>query len=182
MNAAPISRLGYCRMSDCVRAIVIATTVLGLAGCSVGPFGRESSPSSAARPEALRAAPTGQVTSTPLPPPGGPLSGTDVAALPPGGAGNLQIGRPDLLGGWTISSAGDTCQLFMSLTTWTGGYRATTRNCATPALTGISAWNVEGNQVQLFNDSGATVARLTASSKTQFFGQTSGGGPISFSR
>jgi hypothetical protein len=37
-------------------------------------------------------------------------------------------------------------------------------------------WNLEGQQVQLFNDTGATVARLYASSKTQFNGQDGGRG------
>ena len=39
------------------------------------------------------------------------------------------VGRTDLLGGWTITSGGDSCQLFMTLTSWTGGYRASTRGC-----------------------------------------------------
>lgn len=170
-------------MQDLAKAVAIAITAAGLAGCSVGSFGRGSEPARAPQPAPMTAAPTGPVTSQPLPPPAGaPMgTGTDVAALPPSG-GSTAVGRPDLLGGWTVTSAGDTCQLFMSLTTWTGGYRATTRNCSTPALTGISAWNLEGNQVMLFNDSGSTVARLTPASKTLFNGQTSGGGPISFSR
>lgn len=92
------------------------------------------------------------------------------------------VGRTDLLGGWTISAAGDSCQLFMTLTTWAGGYRASTRGCNSASLQTISAWNMEGGQVQLLNDSGTTVARLYPASKTQFSGQTDGGGPISVTR
>ncbi|MGQ7793914.1 AprI/Inh family metalloprotease inhibitor [Faunimonas sp. B44] len=94
----------------------------------------------------------------------------------------MDVGRTDLLGGWTVSSGGSSCQLFMSLTSWSGGYRATTRGCSAPALQGVSAWNLEGRQVTLVDQSGATVARLYPSSKTQFNGQTSGGAAVSFSR
>jgi hypothetical protein len=96
--------------------------------------------------------------------------------------GTVELGRTDLLGGWTINAAGESCQLFMTLTTWSGGYRASTRGCTNAALQGVSAWNLESGQVQLFNDSGATIARLYASSKTQFSGQTEGGGPIAVTR
>jgi hypothetical protein len=99
------------------------------------------------------------------------------AATAPG-----SLGRTDLLGGWTISAAGDSCQLFMTLTTWAGGYRASTRGCTNAALQTISAWNMDGGQVQLFNDAGTTLARLYPASKTLFNGQTEGGGPVTVSR
>ena len=158
------------------------------AGCSM--FGGGSSRPPAPTPVAAQ--PTGPVTETPLPPPAAP--GTDVAALAPAMEGvveatpaapassSVELTRPDVLGSWTVAAAGDSCQLTMVLTTWTGGYRASTRGCSNEALSGISAWNLEGNQVQLMNDSGATVARLYPSSPTLFNGQTEGGGPISVSR
>lgn len=173
----------YCALAGvCMSSLVMA-------GCSVSPFGREA-PRQAAQPRPVAAAPTGAVTAAPLPPPSGmetPATGLAAldpsqAATPAPGSGNVAIGRPDLLGSWTISAAGDSCQLTMALTTWTGGYRASTRGCSNDALQGISAWNLEGQQVQLLNDSGATVARLYPASKTQFNGQTEGGGPVSFSR
>jgi len=105
-----------------------------------------------------------------------------VVAAAPAPTGNVEVGRTDLLGGWTIAAAGDQCQLFMTLTTWSGGYRASTKGCNNDALKNISAWNMEGRQVQLLNDTGATVARLFPASKTQFNGQTDGGGPVSVSR
>ena len=103
-------------------------------------------------------------------------------ATPPAPPPASAVGRTDLLGGWTISAAGDSCQLFMTLTTWAGGYRASTRGCTNAALQTISAWNMEGGQVQLLNDAGATLARLYPASKTQFNGQTEGGGPVTVSR
>jgi len=178
-----------------VRFLALATAgvmTLLAGGCSILPFGRDEPRSTA--PQPLAAAPAGTVTGTPLPPPGAVApSPSGLAALDPSlqtGAvqqtpppmGSDQLGRTDLLGGWTISTAADSCQLFMTLTTWAGGYRASTRNCSSPGLQTVSAWNMEGGQVQLLNDAGATVARLYPTSKTQFTGQTEGGGPITVSR
>ena len=184
------------------RAIIIpGLAALALTACETtfsnpfsNPFGSRSS--------APRPLPAGTVGQSTLPPPGGvagdpftPLPGNDggtqVAAVDGSSApepmtapagGGASIGRTDLLGGWTVASASDSCQLFMSLTTWSGGYRATTRGCGSETLQGVSAWNLEGQQVSLLNDSGSTVARLTAASKTQFNGQTTAGETVSVSR
>jgi hypothetical protein len=110
------------------------------------------------------------------------LQTSALTPAPAAPAASGQLGRTDLLGGWTISTASDSCQLFMTLTTWAGGYRASTRNCTSANLQTVSAWNMEGSQVQLLNDAGITVARLYPASKTQFTGQTEGGGPITVSR
>jgi len=184
------------------RAILIpGLAALALGACETSysnPFSNPfASRSSAPRP--LPAAPTGSVGQSTLPPPGGvagdrrtsqPGNETQVAAVDAGtpetmtapADGGASIGRTDLLGGWTVASASDTCQLFMSLTTWSGGYRATTRGCGSETLQGVSAWNLNGQQVSLLNDSGGTVASLTAASKTQFNGQTTAGEAVSVSR
>ena len=161
-------------------------------------FGRDNARYEA--PEPVAAMPAGSITGTTLPPPGQtdmaataqPVPGataTDpsqqVAGVAPTAtiaAGDTTVGRTDLLGGWTITAAGDSCQLFMTLTTWAGGYRASTRGCTNAALQTISAWNMESGQVQLLNDSGTTIARLYPASKTLFNGQTEGGGPVTVSR
>lgn len=113
------------------------------------------------------------------------LPGTDgsgtVAQLPePDGA--LDLGRSDMLGGWKLSGSGDSCMLFMTLTTWTGGYRANTRGCNDAALSGISAWDLAGKQVVLKDGTGSTVAQLYATSAEQFNGQTVAGAPVSLFR
>ncbi|MEM8662790.1 MAG: AprI/Inh family metalloprotease inhibitor [Pseudomonadota bacterium] len=113
-----------------------------------------------------------------------PLPGEQVAAatVPPE-ASALEIGRADLLGGWAIASGGETCQLFMSLTTWTGGYRASTRGCNGPALSGISAWDLNGKTVTLKGGEGAApVASLVATNPQTFNGATSDGAAITVSR
>ena len=111
-------------------------------------------------------------------------NGDVVAAAEPApahAAGGL--GRTDLLGGWTIASGGDSCQLFMTLTSWTGGYRASTRGCSNGTLKSISAWNLEGKSVVLAGTGGAPVAHLSSSGNNRFDGRTDGGAaPVTFYR
>ncbi|MEO1102169.1 MAG: AprI/Inh family metalloprotease inhibitor, partial [Pseudomonadota bacterium] len=105
------------------------------------------------------------------------------AATVPPEASALEIGRTDLLGGWAISSGGETCQLFMSLTTWTGGYRASTRGCNGPQLSGISSWDLSGKTVTLKGGEGASpVASLVATNPQTFNGATADGAAITVSR
>ncbi|MCX2724416.1 protease inhibitor Inh/omp19 family protein [Roseibium salinum] len=113
-----------------------------------------------------------------------PASGaTDLTSNPVSAPANAQqVGRTDLLGGWKVASAGDNCMAFMTLTSWSGGYRANTRGCTAPVLAGISAWDLSGNQVVLKDGSGVTVAQLYSSAPGQFSGQTSTGAPISLRR
>ncbi|UOM35962.1 AprI/Inh family metalloprotease inhibitor [Acuticoccus sp. I52.16.1] len=127
--------------------------------------------------------PEAPIAGQPLPDgsmPGAP--GTDVAAASPAPSG-VNVGRTDLLGGWSIASGGDNCQLFMSLTTWTGGYRASTRGCSAPSLAGIAAWDLNGSQVTLKGgDGSSTVATLRATSAQSFSGSTADGSGITVSR
>lgn len=160
--------------------------ILGLCGvltaCNTSRFGYGT----AAAP--LEAQPVAPVRSEPLqPPPGsvvtddGTAQTTDVAALQaPDSAVAVTVG--DLAGGWNLTSEGETCNLVTSQTTWTGGYRASTRGCNSPTLSSIAAWKVNGQQIQLFDGEGKQLASLFGASKTEFNGQTRTGQPISFSR
>jgi hypothetical protein len=105
-----------------------------------------------------------------------------MASASPQPASPSALGRTDLLGGWTIASSGDSCQLFMTLTSWTGGYRASTRGCSSEVLKSISAWNLAGAQVVLAGTGGTPVATLFSSGGTRFDGQTGQGTPVSFYR
>ena len=161
--------------------------VIGLTGCQ-----RFSGSRNYAAP--LPATPTtavGQGDLQPLdgaaPPVGTPTddqtTATDLASNPvaePTGA--LEIGRSDMLGGWKLSSGGDNCQAFMTLTSWSGGYRANTRGCSSELLSGISAWDLSGKQIVLKDGSGQVVAQLYATAKEQFDGQTSSGSRASLYR
>jgi hypothetical protein len=111
----------------------------------------------------------------PLPLPGGTTTTTSTA---PAG-----LGRTDLLGGWTITSGSDSCQLFMTLTSWTGGYRATTRGCNSDFLKSISAWNLSGTQVVFASMSGSAIAHLQSNGLNRFAGTAdSGGTAVTFFR
>ncbi len=172
----------------------IAPVVFALTLCGCGSIGSVGTPPAgttyvAAPPTAgglppagtyPGAPPGGAVIAEPLPPPGGEATVVAVAPAAPAAAG--PIGRTDLLGGWTIASSGDSCQLFMTLTSWTGGYRASTRGCASEQLKSISAWNLNGSQVVLAGQGGSPVATLQSAGGTRFDGQISGGGPVSFYR
>jgi hypothetical protein len=190
--------------------LVPVCLVLALAGC--GSVGAISFPSfgggdkkAAATDEAdtINPAAVPPVEQSNLPPPptqGDPATGqaTVAEALPngadastalpttaptPAPAPSGSLGRTDLLGGWTIASSGDSCQLFMTLTSWTGGYRASTRGCTSDTLKSISAWNLEGKQVILAGQGGVAVARLSSSGGNRFDGSTEGGGtPVTFYR
>jgi hypothetical protein len=106
----------------------------------------------------------------------GAVASASPAAKPAAGAAGGGIARTDLLGGWTITAGGDSCQLFMTLTSWTGGYRASTRGCNNATLKSISAWNLDGKQVILAGTGGAPVAHLSSSGNGRFDGQADGGG------
>lgn len=175
------------------RSLPIALA-LGLAGCgSIGaiglpPAGKNQTPPTTVAgglPPPMvtdpNAPPGGAVIAEPLPPAGGTtVAGAQPVAAAPPAAG--PVGRTDLLGGWTIASSGDSCQLFMTLTSWTGGYRASTRGCSSAELKSISAWNLNGSQVVLAGQGGSPVATLQSAGGTRFDGTTSAGGPVSFYR
>ncbi|PTW62962.1 protease inhibitor Inh [Breoghania corrubedonensis] len=121
-----------------------------------------------------------------------PQPGTDMASANPGDgaaptqpappAGAPEIGRTELLGGWTIASGGNACKLFMTLTTWSGGYRANTQGCGGPPLGAISAWDLNGSQIILKDGDGTQLATLYKSGTERYDGRTGSGQPITVSR
>lgn len=173
--------------------LVLAVAALGLAGCVSTQSG----------PAPLTPAPTQPVQQDILPPlpqtqptvPGQP-TGTEPGQLTTGVDGQptpeqvakakvasfeksaTAIKKDDLLGGWTISTDSDNCQLFTSLTAWKGGHRATSRNCAGDLTKAISAWKVNGKQLELLDKDGATMARLYRTSDERYNGALKSGGSI----
>lgn len=107
---------------------------------------------------------------------------TQQAMAAPGAARDLK--RTDLLGAWTLASGAEQCKLNINLTNWNGGYRASTRGCASPDLQRINAWRLENKQVILIAEDGATVlARLFSLSPGRFDGQAvQDGRAVSFFR
>lgn len=122
--------------------------------------------------------------SEPLPPlPGETQLAAATPSAPAAPPAPVNVGRTDLLGRWTISANGESCDIYMSLTTWTGGYRASTRGCNSPSLANISAWDLSGRTVTLKGgDGGGSVASLTATDGQRFSGSTADGAGITVSR
>jgi len=111
------------------------------------------------------------------------IAAVDTTAAIGPAAGGADVGKSELLGGWTITSGAETCQLFMTLTSWTGGFRATTLGCSSSELKSISAWNLEGKEIVLAGGSGSPIAKLSSAGGNRFDGQTlTEGTPISFYR
>lgn len=104
-----------------------------------------------------------------------------VAAIP---SSAKVLSRTDLLGAWTLASGAEQCKLNINLTTWTGGYRASSRGCQSPDLQRINAWTLAGKQVVLLAEDGQTiVARLHSTSAGRFDGQAQQDGrAVSFFR
>jgi hypothetical protein len=141
----------------------------------------------------VSAAPTQPVTTQQLPPPGQAgdqqvVTGMPweqdgqhdrMAALPPQTEAPT---RENVLGQWSLSGPSDSCQLNVALTSWEGGYRASTRGCHSPELTSVGAWNLESDLVVLKDNEGNPVARLARTGPTRFDGRLELGGSVSMSR
>lgn len=178
--------------SGAALALIAASLVAGCGRIGMGDFGGASAPPPA-RYEPLPAAPTKPVTQgdlQPLPPVPGqapdagapPPPAVADAAPPPAPDKAPAVGRTEVLGGWKIASGTDSCQLFMTLTTWSGGYRANTRGCTSPQLQRISAWDLNGKQISLKGPDGAAVATLYGAGPERFSGQTVDRQPVTLAR
>ncbi len=183
---------------------VVLVATVALAGCQSSRIGfLQTQPA----PEPLTPAPSGSVTAGQLPPPVQPDSqvqgasqngqfpdapenpdaanGPQTAVAGDGSVQNVATAGPltkeAMVGAWSVTTSGQSCQMFMALTKWSGGFRAASRGCPGEAAA-VSSWNVSGNQVVLSDTNGNRVATLFQSGTTQFNGQTVGGSAISFSR
>ncbi len=171
-----------------LKSLILAVSAASLVAACATPSG----------PPPLRPVPTQPVQSTGLlPPPGATVDQAQTAAAetaeqqvagltPQPQASVPQVAGPpareEVLGQWRVSSGGSTCDMFVTLTGWQGGYRASTRGCGNPTLGQIGAWNIEGNNVVLKDAAGNPLATLAGSAATGFSGATSTGGGISMVR
>ncbi|WP_206455838.1 protease inhibitor Inh/omp19 family protein [Aurantimonas marina] len=193
-------------MTNLTRTGAVLVTLLLAAGCSRSMPSFESS-----GPAPLTPAPRQQVAARQLPPPPPPAapstsqnspfeSETDVMAnetdqtgqnASVDGSTNQEtkvasvssgpISRNSVLGAYKVTTTGGNCQIILSLTKWTGGYRAASRGCP-GAVADVSAWDVSGNQVVLKDSGGSNVANLSSSGGSRYEGRTKSGQPISLYR
>lgn len=191
--------LKYLRMNTLVKGIVLGLAAsLVLAGCSQSSRLNQGAtlPTTQKPPASLQPAPLTPVNETQLAPaqPATPTVQTDPVPAVPEAPEKVEVAKVDpsaaaqpvtrqaMVGAWTVSSGGKSCQIFLALTKWSGGYRAAARGCAGSAISDVQAWDVKGKQVVLVNASGSTAATLFRSNTQRFDGSTSSGGAISFSR
>ncbi|WP_322988004.1 MULTISPECIES: protease inhibitor Inh/omp19 family protein [unclassified Hoeflea] len=167
--------------------LVTVAVAAVLSGCQRTSFGNLSTQP---RPAPLTPAPVGGVQSGQLLPPTMPAQNEFPAApttpestvAPEVAAANApELTRESLIGRWSAGTSGTSCDVFLSLTKWTGGYRAASRGCVGDAAA-ITAWDVQGKQVILSDSGGNQVARLYQSANERYDGSTSSGQPISLSR
>ncbi len=106
----------------------------------------------------------------------------DATTLPTSTDGGEPVTEDDLIGVWSANTPAATCSLNLSLTSWQGGFRASTRNCADVQVATLTAWALEGNQVLLRGTDGATLARLFRTGPTRYAGQMETGQAITLFR
>lgn len=194
-----MSRGNYA-MTRWMKTGVALAALLVAAGCSRSmPTMATSGPSMQSAPSPLTPAPAGQVASNQLPPPPPPPppsasdmngSGTDTASAGQDASGGTQVaslgsGQPltrgEVLGAYRVTTTGGNCQIILSLTQWTGGYRAASRGCP-GTVADVSAWDVSGSQVVLKDSGGTTVANLNSAGGARYEGTTTSGQQISLYR
>lgn len=166
--------------------LVAVAVTAALGGCQRTSFGGLSTQP---RPAPLMPAPIGGVESGQLAPPmtdGAsqfPTAPTAPQQTDPqlAAANAPELTREALIGRWSAGTGGSSCDVFLSLTKWTGGYRAASRGCVGDAAA-IAAWDVQGKQVILADSSGNQVARLYQSANERYDGSTATGQSISLSR
>ncbi|MEK1886022.1 MAG: protease inhibitor Inh/omp19 family protein [Phyllobacterium sp.] len=173
-----------------VNLLTVAAVGMVLAGCQSSRLDNVSP-----GPAPLQPAPSGTVSQSQLPPPGGanqfptaPTTGTpatgaqgntQVAAVPPENAPDLTAGS--VAGVWNASMGGQSCKIATPQTKFGQGYRAGPLRCP-GELANLSSWAVSGKQLTLYDAAGGTVAKLYSSGQSSFDGQTSGGQALRLSR
>lgn len=108
-------------------------------------------------------------------------SSASSSSSPASSGGGGALSRNKVLGAYKVTTAGGNCQIILSLTKWSGGYRAASRGCP-GTVADVSAWDVSGSNVVLRNASGSQVASLASTGDARYDGQTQGGQAISLYR
>lgn len=168
--------------------VTVVAALTALQGCQRTSFGglQPQTVQPLAQPAPLSPAPVGGVEAGQL----GDATATDQFPEAPNAptanleqvASNAQpLTKEELIGRWTMASGGQSCDVFLSLTKWTGGYRAASRGCSAD-LALVSAWDVESKQVVLTDSAGSNVARLYKTADERYDGSTTAGQAINMGR
>jgi hypothetical protein len=219
-----------------------AVLALALAACDASSrfsdFGgsrQAVAPQPPPRAQTFTPAPTGQVDSTPLPPPGG--ANPALGGLPPAGPGGVTatpgippIGssvpidpepprapprqatpalpepapapppqvaarpepaapssgapsRSSVTGSWTAREAsGSNCKVTLSSTPTLDLYKASSSGCQSRELQRVSAWELRGDEVYLYEPGGGVAARLKQSGRNFEGSAAKTGAPVSLQK
>lgn len=111
--------------------------------------------------------------------PGAPAAGTQPVQV--ASAGGADVTVSSVAGVWSVSLSGQNCKVATPQTKYGQGFRAGPLKCP-GEMANVKSWNVAGKQLSLYDESGATIARLFTTTPGRFDGQTTGGSPISLSR
>lgn len=171
--------------------IALAVAVLAaLSGCQRTGFGglmptRGPQAQPLTQPQPINPAPVGGVQSSDLSDP--TQSQNDFPDTPTAvGTGQSvasgqTVTKEELIGRWTLASGGQSCDIFLSLTKWTGGFRAASRGCS-GSMALIAAWDVKDTRVVLADSAGSMVAQLYKTASERYDGSAAGGVSVSLSR
>ena len=167
-------------MRNCLVLIALAS-VVALAGCQrTAPVYSQPSP--------LSPAPVGNIENSQLPPAGQAgfpeaptTTGPSEQQMETVAANAPELTLDSLVGRWTLSTGGNSCDVFMAKTKWGQNWKMAPRGCV-DQMKLLDMWNVEGKQVLLSDASGNQIARLYKSGDKRFDGTTASGQPISLNR
>ena len=142
------------------------------------------------------AAPSGVVSSEPLPPPPGtgpvmadvpampayPAPVEPFAAAPPQQIASVAPSRSSVVGGWTAREASGSCRVQLSSSPALDLYRASTSGCANRDLGRVNAWDFRDGEVYLYQPGGAVAARLRPSGGAMEGVLAKSGAPLALTR
>ncbi|HZB37137.1 MAG TPA: AprI/Inh family metalloprotease inhibitor [Beijerinckiaceae bacterium] len=181
-------------------------SLIALGGCQSARFGGPGPVASGGpvytAPQVLEptvAAPSGVVSSEPLPPPPGagptvadvpvmPSYPAPVEPLPTAPSQPQQIAsvaptsRSSVVGAWTAREAAGSCRVQLSSSPALDLYRASTSGCANRDLGRVNAWDFRDGEVYLYQPGGAVAARLRPAGGAMEGVLAKSGAPLSLSR
>jgi hypothetical protein len=131
--------------------------------------------------------------------PTAPLANGDIIAPTPGGSsGNPRVAalpkaepaapraptRTGVTGNWTLSEAsGGRCKATLSSAPALDLYKASTSGCKSREMQRITAWELRGSDIYLYEQGGAVAAKLQQSGAGGFSGATAkSGAPVTLSK
>lgn len=175
-----------------VHAVTGMALLAALAGCDRTSYSYQPAP---VAPAPLNPQPIGGVQSSDLSAPGQqPMDANQFPAPPaspqqtqvasagtPAPANSLDVTKEQMVGGWKVSAAGTTCNMFLTLTKFGNFSRGGTSKCV-GQLTTMRAWDVTGKQIVLMDSSGNTIGKLYKTADNQFSGSTTTGTQLSVTR